>query len=277
VQALPKTLFSIKRCLVKRLLLLLPFFVLAGSLTADTMDPQWLLHAGGALAIDTAPDWYSGDTAVGGSAGFEWIPATFGKDLFGLSSPLVGFDLDYNYLSVGQNSLNQSEARNTPLATDNNVLASVRLLSPKAGLVTAYFQGGVGYNTSPNAINAHYLAFVEPGARLVLASRLALDAGLRYEAATPNYHLTQSIGVTLGISVPLDGSFNTAMATESAAVPAAPLATTPATATAPTAAPTAPPAGNAPATMAPAAAAPAAPSPPAPAVTPVVESSPAAK
>lgn len=165
-----------------------------GSLAADPLvpQPQWLFNADGAAGMDTAPAALSGDMLYGGQAGFEYLPAQ-------IPGQVLGWDVDYDYLAVG---------KSPRTGTDNDLDLSLRYIPMTWGMTSVWLQGGIGYNFSTNDVSGHYLAFLEPGVRVVVAPRVAIDAGVQYLVTTPATNMVQSLGVTLGVSIPLDAPFS---------------------------------------------------------------------
>ena len=153
--------------------------------------PQLLLIAGGMYGVETAPPNLSGGRIQGGQGGLEWMPA-------GIVGQRWGLDLDYEYLAMD---------RSPATGADDNIDVSLRWLPATFGITSVTVQAGIGYNMTPNAVSGHYLAFVGPGVRVVLAPRAALDAGLKYRFTTPASDPVQDVEVTLGVSIPLDGPF----------------------------------------------------------------------
>jgi len=183
------------RCFVKKGLLILAA-VLAGASTLSAAQPNWLLNLDGEYGINTAPATLSGDSLGGGKAGIEWLPTTDEGQMWGL-------DLDYNFLAVGKSPNDGS---------DNDIDLSLRYFAYTAGITSITVQGGVGYNATPNSSSdktpdGHYLAFIEPGVRVVVAPRVAIDGGIQYLLTTPAKNMDQSLGITLGLSIPLDADF----------------------------------------------------------------------
>jgi hypothetical protein len=161
------------------------------STTTDTMalvPPQLLLNLDASAGVRTAPSDQSGHGTIGGTAGFEYIPAYF---------QYVGVDVDYGYLAVGRATTKR----------DNNIDVSLRLLTPTMGSLTGWLLGGAGYNTSPNVVNSHYLGFIEPGLRWVILPRLAFDSGVEFLQASPKADYMRSVSVVMGLSIPLDGDY----------------------------------------------------------------------
>src|SRR5665213_448577 len=161
----------------------------AGSLAADAVQPQLNLNLDGSIGIKSEPTDQAGHGIGGVSGGFEYIPDELQQYL--------GFDVDYNYLAVGK----PAQAR------DSDIDISLRGFSPNCGPVTGWLQGGIGYNTTPNYVNGHWLAFVEPGVRWMVLPRLALDGGIQYLVQTPKSAFVQSFSLVLGFSIPLDADF----------------------------------------------------------------------
>ncbi|HTB23494.1 MAG TPA: hypothetical protein VK914_12410 [bacterium] len=164
------------------------------STTSTTTDaalgvpPQLHLNLDALAGVRTTPSGEAGHGIGGGSAGFEYIPAYF---------QYVGVDLDYGYLAVGKPTTRR----------DNDIDLSLRLMSPTMGSMTGWLQAGAGYNTSPNEVNSHYLAFIEPGFRWVILPRLALDSGVEFIQASPKADYVRSVSVVMGLSIPLDGDY----------------------------------------------------------------------
>jgi hypothetical protein len=179
------------RCFVTRILLLVGamFLVGASSLFADPDQPNLLLHLDGILGEELKSNVFSSDGISGGQAGVELLP-----------SQNWGLDLDYKYLSVGKSPVTGS---------DNDIAGSIRVLWPSFGETTLTLLGGVAYNTTSNFIDSRLSAFVGPGMRVVVASHLAIDAGVQYRFTSPRGTFVQSLEATIGFSVPLDGSFAT--------------------------------------------------------------------
>lgn len=182
---------------MKKSLLVLGFVLAgAGSLAADQAQPQLLVNADGAIGVGTAPAMLSSGLAGGGQAGLEYLPNCLGQDL--------GLDVDYNYLSVANKGL---------YAANSDIDVSLRLIPWTSGNTSLWLQGGVGFNTLTSGFHGgmnqsgNYMGFVEPGVRVVVAPRLAIDGGIQYLLTTPKTNMVQTMLVTLGVSVPLDGMF----------------------------------------------------------------------
>lgn len=165
---------------------------LAGPVHADEGQPHWLLNVDALGGVNTAPSSVSGDGLFGARAGVEFMLPTE------LKSQLLGLDLDYNLLAVGK----------SPNTYDNNDIdLSLHWLPLTLGRCSLSLKAGIGYNASPNDMYGHFLGFIEPGVRVAVMPRLALDASLQVLESTPEKSLVGSIGVAVGVSVPLDGTF----------------------------------------------------------------------
>jgi hypothetical protein len=186
----------------KRLLVMAMLVAGVGRLAADSVPPQLLLDLDGSVGVKTEPSYEAGHGIGGGSGGFEYMPAQV---------PNIGFDVDYHYLAVGKYSW----------ARDNDIDISMRGFGPSMGIFTGWLQAGIGYNTTENFVNTHYAAFIEPGVRVVLFPRLAFDGGIQYFVSTPDRAFMQAFSLTLGLSIPLDGSYGSSDQTSSDAEPAA--------------------------------------------------------
>jgi hypothetical protein len=179
----------------------------ASTVSADPAPPQWLLNLDGAFGTQELPGALAGDPLVGGAASVEWLPqeCSCGNQYWGL-------DLGYDHLSVGKSPHNDA---------DNDVDFSMSVFPATFGITTLTLQGGLAYNATANAIDAHYSAFAGPGLRMEIAQGLAVDASLLYQVRTPSTDLSQSLQVRLGFSVPLGGAFTVCR------VPKAPQASAP--------------------------------------------------
>jgi hypothetical protein len=186
----------------KGLLVLALLVATAGSLAADQAAPELLAHADGAFGVDTGLAAVSGADLGGGQAGLEWMPA-------GIPGQVLGLDMDYSYLDEHKNAVLNG--------ADNDVDLSLRWLPWTSGITSLSLQGGIGYNTTPTDINGHYLAFIEPGVRVIVAPRVAIDGGVQFMVTTPSDNMVQSVAVTLGVSIPLDAPFTTPMSESSPA------------------------------------------------------------
>lgn len=184
-------------------------FALAAGVSADPAPPQWLLNLGGAFGTQELPDSLAGDPLEGGAASVEWLPneCACGNQYWGL-------DFGYDHLSVGKSPHNYA---------DNDADFSMSVFPATVGITTFTLQGGLAYNATPNAMDAHYSAFAGPGLRMEVASGLAVDVSLLYQVRTPSTDLSQSLQVRLGFSVPLDGAFKVCGLSQAAAAAAAPV------------------------------------------------------
>jgi hypothetical protein len=168
---------------------------------------------------DLAPSSFSGDAVYGGRLALEWLPDQY-----------YAFDLGYNYLGVGK----------TPNSgSDNDITFGLRLLPFTWDITTLFLMGGIGYNATPNDTDGHYVGYVGPGLRVVVAPRICIDGGVQYDVNSPHPDFRQSLLVSVGIAVPLDAVFPNAPtfpAREAEATPAPTAVATPAPTAAPTAA-----------------------------------------
>lgn len=172
----------------KQLMLVALALGTAVSLAADPTDAQFLLHVDGLAGVRTSPAGESGHLLGGPEGGFEYM-----------ASPMLGMDIDYNYLIVGKPVQNR----------DNDFDLSLRAFGPNWYGTSLWLQGGIGLNSSPNVETGRYLAFVEPGFRVNLAPWLAFDAGAQFLVTTPRTNFVQAVAVTAGFSIPLGGSLTT--------------------------------------------------------------------
>lgn len=202
------------------------FALLLGSapIHADqaSSQPQLLLNADAMVGGDLAPSTISGSAVYGGRLALEWLP-----------NPYYGFDLGYNYLGVGKTPNNGS---------DDDITLGMRFLPVTWDITTLSLWGGIGYNATPNDTDGHYVAYVGPGLRVVVAPRLSIDGGVQYDVNSPHPDFRQSLMVTVGIAVPLDNMFPNAPSypeTQASQAPSAKEAATPAPTAQATAEPTA--------------------------------------
>jgi hypothetical protein len=189
----------------------------AAALAADEGRPHWLVNADLLGGSDLAPSTDSGDSLFGGRAGIEYLLPTSSK------SQILGVDLDYNCLSVG---------KSPDTGTDNDLSLSLHFLPVTYGMTSVGVQVGAGYNTTPNTFNGHYMGFIEPGVRIAVLPRLAVDAALQYLASTPSSKMVGSLGLIAGVSVPLDGTFKSAEKPSPVPTPVPTMAPAPLSATA---------------------------------------------
>ena len=173
----------------------------AGTLFADQDPSQLLLNVDGILGDELHSSVYTNDALSGGKVGVEWLAA-----------PFLGLDLDYEYLSIGKSPY---------IPSDNDIIVSMRILPVSFGNTTLMLLGGAGYNTTRNNIDTNFIGYVGPGIRVALAPSLALDAGVEYQLTAPREGFRQALEATIGISIPLYGSF-----TVCGSAPAAPVAAT---------------------------------------------------
>jgi hypothetical protein len=174
------------------------FAIAGGRLAADPVAPQYLFNLGVLIGGRTAPPNQEGHGEGGGTAGFEYIPALPAS--FPAAFPRLGFDLDYDNIAVGRLITDR----------DNDLDLSLRAFSPNAGPYSGWLQAGIGFNTSINSYNGHYLGFIEPGMRWLLFPCAAMDAGIQYRLATPSGPFAQALLGTLSLSIPLDARFGPA-------------------------------------------------------------------
>jgi hypothetical protein len=150
-----------------------------------------LLNAEGSVGTQLTPAAFSGDLMAGGRASLEWFPGQS-------DGQFLGLDLGYAHESEGKGALS---------GTDNDAYGALRLVPLHFGGTSINLLGGGGYNLSPSCADGHFAAFGGAGVRVNLASYLALDAGAQYQVSSPKAAFREGWQFTLGVSVPLDGSF----------------------------------------------------------------------
>jgi hypothetical protein len=160
----------------------------AGTNVTAANAGHWLLNVDGEFG---GAGNISSDSVFGGGAGIEYLFSP-------VASTDYGVDLDYLATSVGKESGGTS---------DGDIQISVRGIEKLNDMISFFVQAGLGYNTTPNIVNAHYQGFLEPGLRFELMPRLGIDVGARYAELSPRDHMVAEFTGRIGVSIPLDGPF----------------------------------------------------------------------
>jgi hypothetical protein len=157
--------------------------------TEDTGRPQLWVNGALVAGAKTAPQDVQGDSTVGGHLGLEWWPKDIPGQNWALTAAFEGLQVGTKP-SSGTDQFWELGLNFVPFQWSQLSLGAV---------------GGIGYNNSPNAVDAHYLAYVGPELRYQVLPLLALTASVRYDATTPVKDMRSGLLGEIGVAVPLSG------------------------------------------------------------------------